>query len=159
MRGGRRHIDTLHRGWFSFGVNPHLVSASDLALQESFLLGTLPPSAFDHRAHVVLAYAFLAQSGVDAAFGRLRAGLHDYLRAQQIDAAKYHETLTRAWLLAVWHFMQRTPQTSSAGDFIARHPLLLDSGIMLTHYSSQRLFSSEARRRFVEPDLEPIPQQ
>jgi len=34
---------------------------------------------------------------------------------------------------------------------------LLDSKIMLTHYSADLLFSDEARARFVEPNLDPIP--
>jgi hypothetical protein len=28
---------------------------------------------------------------------------------------------------------------------------------MLTHYSAEHLFSADARRSFVEPDLDPIP--
>ena len=46
----------------------------------------------------------------------------------------------------------------SAADFIARNPELLDSRIMLTHYSASVLFSADARECFVEPDLDPIPQ-
>ena len=34
---------------------------------------------------------------------------------------------------------------------------LLDSKIMMTHYSAEVLFSDEARARFVEPNLSPIP--
>ena len=34
---------------------------------------------------------------------------------------------------------------------------LLDSKIMLTHDSASVLLSSDARARFVEPDLDPIP--
>jgi hypothetical protein len=53
--------------------------------------------------------------------------------------------------------MHRTTSAFSADDFIARTPILLDSRIMLTHYSAQRLFSPAARAAFVEPDLDPIP--
>jgi hypothetical protein len=34
---------------------------------------------------------------------------------------------------------------------------VLDTKIMLTHYSAEVLFSPEARALFVEPDLDPIP--
>jgi hypothetical protein len=47
--------------------------------------------------------------------------------------------------------------SASASDFITRNPELLDSRIMLTHYSASVLFSAEAREAFVEPDLDPIP--
>jgi hypothetical protein len=52
--------------------------------------------------------------------------------------------------------MNRSASASSA-DFIAGNPELLDSKLMLTHYSASVLFSSDARAAFVEPDLDPIP--
>ena len=55
------------------------------------------------------------------------------------------------------HRACRCPEASSADDFMARNPLLLDSKIMLTHYSADLLFSDQARAEFVEPDLDPIP--
>jgi hypothetical protein len=60
-------------------------------------------------------------------------------------------------VLAVFHFMHRTTSAVSADDFIARTPILLDSRIMLTHYSAERLFSQHARHGFAQPDLDPIP--
>jgi hypothetical protein len=55
------------------------------------------------------------------------------------------------------HFMHRSPDSRCADDFIDRNPVLLDSKIMLTHYSAGLLFSEAARAEFVEPDLDPIP--
>ena len=66
--------------------------------------------------------------------------------------------MTRAWVLAVRHFMDGSTSTSST-DFIARNQELLDSKIMLTHYSASVLFSPDARVSFVEPDLDPIPRR
>lgn len=138
-------------------MSSHSVSPVDRALRAAFESGSLPPSEFGHRAHVMLAYTYLASEGVDVALEMMRRGLHHYLQHHQIDASKYHETLTRAWILAVWHFMQRTGTTQSADDLMERNPALLDSKIMLTHYSAELLFSPEARRHFVEPNLDPIP--
>jgi hypothetical protein len=53
--------------------------------------------------------------------------------------------------------MHRTPEASGADDFIDRNPMLLDTKIMLTHYSADLLFSDAARENFVEPNLDPIP--
>jgi hypothetical protein len=53
--------------------------------------------------------------------------------------------------------MAISPAADSAASFIASNPSLLDSRIMLTHYSTEVLFSPEARARFVEPNLELIP--
>ena len=51
----------------------------------------------------------------------------------------------------------RLPECSSASSFLAANPTLLDSKIMLTHYSAELLFSSGARKSFVPPDLQTIP--
>ena len=53
--------------------------------------------------------------------------------------------------------MEISPTTESADAFIDANRVLLDSRIMLTHYSAEVLFSPEARARFVEPDLDAIP--
>jgi len=53
--------------------------------------------------------------------------------------------------------MHRTPSALSAEDFVRQTPLLLDSRIMLTHYSAELLYSPRARSHFVQPDLDPIP--
>lgn len=132
-------------------------SASDRELVRAFESGELSPTTFDHRAHVRLAYAYLAESDPETATAAMRRALHGYLRHHGVDPAKYHETLTRAWILAVHHFMQRSPGAESADAFVEANPPLLDKQIMLTHYSAERLFSPEARTRFVEPNLEPIP--
>lgn len=133
------------------------LSDEDRALRAAFESGALPPAEFSHRAHVALAYVYLAQGDVEAAVTDMRSGLAAYLRHHGIDPAKYHETLTRAWVLAVWHFMSKTQDPRSSADLIERNPVLLDSRIMLTHYSASLLFSDEARSAFVEPDLDPIP--
>jgi hypothetical protein len=137
----------------------HALSPSDRELVRAFERGTLTPAEFDHRAHVRLAYAYLAESNPDAAAAAMRQGLHGYLRHHGVDSAKYHETLTRAWILAVSYFMQRSSGAESADAFIDANPRLLDTQIMLTHYSASVLFSPEARARFVEPDLDPIPRR
>ena len=138
-------------------MNGHGLSAGDRLFREAFESGRLAPSAFDHRAHVRLAYVYLAEHDVEAAVDRMRAGLRAFIAHHAIDPAKYHETMTRAWILAVRYFMELSPEAESADDFIDRNPRLLDGAIMLTHYSAGLLFSPEARAGFVEPDLDAIP--
>lgn len=135
----------------------HALSAADRAFREDFETGAVAPADFDHRAHVRLAYAYLVENDDEAAAGLMRDALHAFLRRHGIDPTKYHETMTRAWILAVRHFMARSPGAASADAFIDANPRLLDAKIMLTHYSAELLFSPEARARFVEPDLDAIP--
>lgn len=135
----------------------HAISADDRRFSEDFATGALTPAMFDHRAHVRLAYIYLAEHDTEDAAAMMRSALLSFLAHHGIDPAKYHETMTRAWILAVRYFMARTPSSSTADAFIDANPVLLDSKIMLTHYSAAVLFSPEARLQFVEPDLQEIP--
>jgi hypothetical protein len=104
-----------------------------------------------------LAYVYLTLGGVDPALQMMRDALVRYLGHLKVDPGKYHETITRAWIMAVRHFMELSPDAESADSFIDQNPQLLDAKIMLTHYSAEVLFSDEARAAFVEPNLDPIP--
>ena len=135
----------------------HSTSVDDERFRDDFANGAVTLAQFDHRAHVRLAYVLLVTEDVDAATVLMRSALLAFMRHHDVDPAKYHETITRAWILAVRHFMDRTGHCASADEFIAANPILLDSQVMLTHYSADLLFSPEARARFVEPDLQQIP--
>lgn len=135
----------------------HEISTSDARFRDDFEACRYALEAFDHRAHVRLAYVYLAELDDEAAVGRMRDALLAFLDHHGVEASKYHETLTRAWIFAVRHFIERGAGAQSADDFIEANPTLLDSRVMLSHYSTELLFSDEARTRFVEPDLTAIP--
>ncbi|WP_237324077.1 hypothetical protein [Vibrio penaeicida] len=117
-----------------------------------------PISEFDHKSHIRLAYLYLAQYSLEEAVIKVRETLNSLLKYNGIEpSGKYHETLTKAWLLAVNHFMNKTEKCTTADEFIERNPALLDTEIMMTHYKKETLFSARARAEFVEPDLLPIP--
>jgi len=139
-------------------MESHELSQDDRNFRSAFESCTVTKSLFNHEAHVRLAYIYLVESDVESAVQRMREGLLNFIEHNGIPRSKFHETITRAWVLAVRHFMNKSSSTSSH-DFIAKNPELLDSKIMLTHYSASVLFSSDARASFVEPDLDPIPQQ
>ena len=136
----------------------HQTSAEDRVFRQRVEAREFPIPAFNHRAHLRLAYTYLVEDDTREAVQRMRGALFGLLRHAGVDPArKYHETLTEAWILAVHHFMNRTANSESANDFIEQNPVMLDSKIMLTHYSSEVLYSEQARRAFVEPNLDPIP--
>ncbi len=137
-------------------MNPHKLSDEDRSFRSAFEACVVRPPQFNHEAHVRLAYAYLAEYDVDSAVQMMRDALTNFLEYNRIPCSKFHETLTRAWVLAVRHFMNKSASIS-ATDFIAKNQELLDSKIMLTHYSASVLFSADARTSFVEPDLDPIP--
>ena len=135
----------------------HQSSADDRRFRSDFESGRIRPESFDHRAHIRLAYTYLVENDPDGALTLMRSALGGFIARNGIPASKYHETLTRAWILAVRHFMANGPATPSADAFIASNPRMLDGKIMMTHYSAAALFSPEARESFVEPDLQQIP--
>jgi len=135
----------------------HALSDEDRRFAADFAACRIEPGAFNHRAHVQLAYIYLAEQDTETALSSMRRALLAFIQHHQIPVAKYHETLTKAWILAVRHFMAITPSSSSSASFIASNPQLLDPAIMMTHYSAEVLFSPEARARFVEPNLDVIP--
>jgi hypothetical protein len=87
----------------------------------------------------------------------MRDTLNRFLLHNGVDPLKYHTTITKAWILAVCHFMNKAGNSGSADELIDAHPEILDTKIMMTHYSAEVLFSDEARAAFVQPDLDPIP--
>jgi hypothetical protein len=135
----------------------HQISPEDCDFRSAFEACHVSPSQFNHEAHVRLAYVYLVEHEVELAVEKMRQALLNFLEHNDIPRSKYHETLTRAWILAVRHFMSRSAASDSAAEFIAANEALLDSKIMLTHYSASVLFSAEARAAFVEPDIDPIP--
>ena len=135
-----------------------LLSNEDQEFKRLVELCEFPVPDFDHKAHIRLAYVYLAENGTEQAVNLMRDTLTDLLKHAGIDPSqKYHQTLTEAWILAVNHFMKKTGSAQSANEFIEQNPVMLDSKIMLTHYSAELLFSEEARKAFFEPNLDPIP--
>ena len=139
------------------GAARHQPSSDDREFQRALEACEITPAAFDHAAHVRLAYVYLCSDTVDESVRRMKASLLAFLAHLGVGGAKYHETLTRAWIMAVDHFMTKSSPCPSAAAFMADNPALLDSRIMLTHYSAATLFSPEARQAFVPPDIQPIP--
>jgi hypothetical protein len=135
----------------------HSRSEADRAFRESFEACAIQPAAFTHEAHLRLAYVYLVECGASEAHQRMRQSLLAFLAHHGVPREKYHETLTKAWVLAISHFMDRAPSESFA-EFAANSRPLLNSKAMLTHYTPEKLFSPEARAGFVAPDLAAIPQ-
>jgi hypothetical protein len=129
----------------------------DLEFRNQMESCKLPASEFDHRAHLRLAYIYLTENNADKASELMKDTLHQFIFYHGGDPSKYHETITKAWILAVRHFMNKAGASSSADELIERSPKMLDTKIMMTHYSAKALFSDKARTAFVEPDLDAIP--
>jgi hypothetical protein len=135
----------------------HTSSEEDTLFRRSFETCAIDPAAFNHAAHVRIAYIYLCGHSIDEATERMKGSLLAFLEHFGVDRSKFHETMTRAWILAVRHFMELSAPSASSRDFIAANPQLLDARILLRHYSAETLFSQGARTAFVQPDIAHIP--
>jgi len=119
-----------------------------------------PLERWHHRDHVKLAYLYLRRHAPDEAMEKLRAGIKAHNAAHgipdRIDSG-YHETMTRAWLRLVQLALEEHGPAASADEFCEQHPELSQKNALRFFYSRDRFLSPEAKRRFVEPDLAPLP--
>lgn len=110
---------------------------------------TLSPEHFHHRNHVRLAWIYLREDPLLAALPRFVSGLKRY--AGSLGAsAKYHETITWAFLFLIHERMQRT-EAATFEEFADTNPDLFEP-ILKRYYRAETLASELARSTFVMPD-------
>src|SRR3954469_1872845 len=131
-----------------------------LALVRRFDDCTLPREEWTHAAHLTVALWHLLEYDWAEAVVRVRAGIRRYNAAHDIRTTPtggYHETLTLFWLRRVRAFLEdgrneARSLVALANDLSAS----LDSRLPLEYYTRERLFSTEARVSWVEPDLKSL---
>ena len=138
------------------------MSARQEQSDEDFLASvkdaTHPGEAFNHRAHLRLAWLCLReQRGLEAGLARIRELIINYATALGAPG-KYHETVTRAWAVLVWSAARQSPQARTFEALVEAHPELLDSRRLSNHYTEARLHSPEAKAGWVPPDVRPLPE-
>jgi hypothetical protein len=105
---------------------------------------------FRHRDHVRLAWLYLRRYGAEAD-GRMVAGIQRFA-AHHGKLAKYHHTMTIAWMRLV----APAANMGRFEDVIALFPRLLDKNYLREFYSEALLSTDAARENFTEPDKQPF---
>jgi hypothetical protein len=121
----------------------------------------IPLEAFNHRAHLTVAYLLLREHSLDDATDRMRRGVKKFNATHGVETTLtqgYHETLTLAWMRILHTTMQAYGPADTADEFFAQHPHLLSKVMLRLFYTRERIMSAEARAGFVEPDLATLPQ-
>lgn len=131
------------------------------ALTNAFLARTLPKAAWTHEAHFAVALCLITRPGVNA-FSEMPGLIRVYNETTGVantETGGYHETITRACLRAARWFLDHraldAPLTAVLAAIMASP--LGRSDWLLTYWSRAILFSPNARRYWVEPDLRPLP--
>lgn len=128
-------------------------------LVKKFCSRTLPKQEWTHQAHLKVGLWHLLHYSPDQSLTILREGIKQYNIAcgvENIDARGYHETITR-YVLIIQKFLQQV-ERSRPIDLLADELIKLygDKSLPLAYYSKDKLFSTAARRGWLEPDLQPI---
>ena len=130
------------------------------ALVSAFEACTLPREEWTHRAHLTVALWYLLHHDAAEATPLIRAGIQRFNRARGIMTTRtggYHETITLFYIRVIDKYLSgaRT-ETTLINLFNNLFEKYGDRRLPLEYYSRERLMSSEARLRWVEPDLRPL---
>lgn len=107
---------------------------SDSSFLSAFESGKI--ESFHHSDHIRLALLYVRKYGMPEAEQRVGDAIRGFADAAG-QPQKYHHTMTVAWV-----------------RLAAR---LLDKNALASFYSRDLLYSEQARREWVEPDLAPLP--
>jgi hypothetical protein len=123
---------------------------------------SLPKADWTHAGHFAAALWLLRRyPGTDAAthMPPLIRAYNESVGTANTDHSGYHETITQASIRAARAVLATHPPSlplDKVLDLLMATPLGR-SDWLLAYWSKARLFSVEARRRWVEPDLQPLP--
>ena len=118
----------------------------------------LPKAEWTHAAHFAAAMWVLSRPDLVAErdMPSLIRAYNEATGNPNTDSSGYHETITQASIRAARAFLSAHSPRAEALNRLLASPLGR-SDWMLAHFSRERLFSVEARRRWIEPDLSPLP--
>lgn len=122
-------------------------------LTDAFEDHSLPKAEWTHEAHLTVCWTTVRRLGIAGALTHLRTGIAEYNAATDTpntDTGGYHDTITRYYVEAVGSLAEASLEA------VLEHPSCSRTA-PLDHWSRTTLFSVEARRGWVEPDLRPLP--
>jgi hypothetical protein len=129
---------------------------------EGLLARTLPRAEWTHEAHLAATTYLLMRRphvDIDAELPGVIRGYNESVGGVNSDSEGYHETITRVFLHGVRLFLAEADSEEPLHQLV--NDLLLSlmgrRDWPLRFYSRERLFSVEARREFIPPDLAELP--
>jgi hypothetical protein len=143
---------------------PRLFKSDDeiVRIGEGLLSRTLPRPEWTHEAHLAATTYLLARRpdvDIDCQLPSIIRGYNESVGGVNSDTEGYHETITRVFLHGVRLFLAEADMDEPLHELV-NELLLSPMGRRdwpLRFYSAERLFSVEARRKFVAPDLAVLP--
>lgn len=123
---------------------------------------SLPKSEWTHAGHFAAALWLLRHEShllERGGIGAIIRAYNDATGTANTDNSGYHETITTASMRAATAFLvshgERAPLHLIANDLLAS--ACGDPNWLLDYWSRRALFSTAARREWLEPDVSPLP--
>lgn len=130
-------------------------------LISAFETCTLPKRKWTHQAHLIVALWHNLRYDADEALSLVRERITRYnesVGTANTETNGYHETITVFYMWAVRRFLAGADPNASIVE--VANALISSKGaeknFPFEYYSRELLLSSEARQRFVEPDLKKL---
>ena len=144
--------------------SPRLFHSDDeiIRIGEGLIARTLPRPEWTHEAHLATTTYLLTRRpdiDIDLALPGLIRSYNESVGGVNSDSEGYHETITRVFLHGVRLFLAEADPNEPLHELV-NELLLSPMGRRdwpLRFYSPQRLFSVEARRKFIPPDIAALP--
>ena len=136
--------------------------AAIVRIGEGLLARDLPRADWTHEAHLAATTYLLTRRpdvNLDRELRSIISGYNESVGGVNDDTQGYHETITRVFLHGVRLFLAEASPDEPLHELV-NELLLSPMGRRdwpLRFYSAERLFSVEARRKFVTPDLAMLP--
>lgn len=134
-----------------------VTSAMAARIRDGLKTRSLPKSEWTHGAHLTAAVALLDEAGLAQAEANMPGLIRAYNEATGVpntDSEGYHHTMTLFYLRKIAQFaapLKNQPLAQRITKLLASP--LAERSYPLTYYSHDRLFSVEARRHWIAPDL------
>lgn len=132
---------------------------TDDAFLTAFERCELTRADWTHAAHVRVGWLYLATGDpFDCVLARVRQAIQRFNLAVLNKPEGYHETITHAFLRLIAARRVADGMDQDFASFRSKHADLFSSNVLGRHYRKATIDSPEARRQFVLPDLEPLPE-
>jgi hypothetical protein len=119
---------------------------------------TLPKDRFRHFDHVRLAWLYLDRTQFPEAVCTMSATIRRFGEHHLGSDARYHDTITRAFMCLVAAARLGAPPDEDFERFADRNAHLFEPNVLERHYSRALLATPRARETWVDPDRLPLPE-
>jgi len=143
---------TVKRPWAFFFLEKNMTDYEILTLVDRLERCLMSTSEFHHRDHITVATTYLYAAELEAALNKMRSALLRFVAHH--GGNRYHETITRFWMLQVEKHLDRDLCLAEAVEQVTT--ALPHKDLVYEYYSKERLSSAEAKAQWVEPDLKLI---